>query len=126
MDNALSVHVTNRIEDSTYKKFNIEFMFIYQFSKGSRIRVVFELSNLQFPIEMVLIEIFHKGEEILCNCQYSNSCIWEACLLMLWYTSIFYSKLLKIVQNLFELVTTWLTQGDFQTPLHLKYFHDNL
>jgi len=88
-------------------------MFIYQFSKGLRIRVSFELSNLHFPIEMVLIEIFHEGEEIWHNCQYLDSCIWEVCLLMLWYTSIFYSKLLKIVQNLFGLVqkltTTWLT-----------------
>jgi hypothetical protein len=48
-----------------------------------------------------------------------NSCIWEAYLLMLWYTSIFYSKLLKIVQ---KLTTTWLTQGDFQTPPSSQVF----
>jgi len=94
-------------------------MFIYQFSKGSGIRVAFELSNLHFPIEMVLIEIFHEGEEIWHNCQYLDSCIWEACLLMLWYTSIFYSKLLKIVQ---KLTTTWLRQGDFQTPFSSQVF----
>jgi hypothetical protein len=75
---------------------------------------------------MVLIEIFHKGEEIWHNCQYSDYCIWEACLLMLWHTSIFYSKLLKIVQNLFGLVqkltTIWLTQRDFQTPFSSQVF----
>jgi len=45
---------------------------------------------------------------------------------MLWYTSIFYSKLLKIVQNLFGLIqklnTTWLRQGDFQIPPSFQVF----
>ncbi len=102
LDDTCFISITKWETGVVNKKFNSKVVPISLFP--ILIKVLFESSNLQTSIEMVLVENFLEGKKIFYDCHTSNPKIWEVNLLMLWSTSIFYLKHYKIVQHMFKLV----------------------